>query len=222
MDLKMPESGTVDSAIATVLEAGGFDNADRARIRITLTGGVGDPRFTDTPALEQLFVEASLAPVFAKSASVVTVPFARNDRSALAGLKTINYGENIVAFRLAREAGADEAVFRNTRDQLCEGTWSNIFVHAGGRWLTPPLSSGCLPGVTRAIVLELAEAAGIRIDEIDFPMSELESADAAFLTSTLRELQSVRAIDGRELPLANPPGWTELLAAYRARVESES
>ena len=86
----------------------------------------------------------------------------------------------------------------NTRDQLCEGTGSNIFVVKNGKVLTPPLSSGCLGGITRALVCQWFE-----VEEVDMPMSVLQEVDEAFLTSSTRDIQPISKIDDREL---NAPG----------------
>lgn len=215
MGIACPAQEEVADAISLTMVKSGFDKIAKSRIRLTLTGGIGDSRFSNTPGEAQLFIEVSPIPPIPDSISVVTVPFARNERGALVGAKTTNYGENIVARRMAREAGADEAIFGNTRDLLCEGTWSNIFVFKGGKWITPPLSSGCLPGVTRALVLEQAAKIGIEIEEMDFEMEALGSIEGAFLTSTLRDLQPVRQVDGWLLPLLQPPGFSELSLAFQ-------
>jgi branched-subunit amino acid aminotransferase/4-amino-4-deoxychorismate lyase len=157
------------------------------------------------------------APLSALRARLVDL---RNERSALAGLKTINYGENVVALRLAGADGADEALFGNTGDKLCEGTWSNVFLYRDGTWRTPPLTSGCLPGVTRALVLELFRELGVPVKDVVIPLSELPFSEAAFLTSSLREIQPVSAIDGRELP--EPSDLPRLRAAFAARVTRET
>src|SRR5690606_39426427 len=83
------------------------------------------------------------------ASSVAVCPWARNDRSPLAGAKATSYGDNVVAARWAAERGCDEALFANTRDELCEGTGSNVFLVVDGLLRTPPLSSVCLAGVTR-------------------------------------------------------------------------
>ena len=90
--------------------------------------------------------------------AVITVPWTRNERGALAGLKTTSYAENVVALARAHEQGASEALFANTVGQLCEGTGTNVFVVLDGRLHTPPLASGCLAGITRALVVEWAGA----------------------------------------------------------------
>jgi branched-chain amino acid aminotransferase len=131
---------------------------------------------------------------------VVTVPWTRNERGALAGLKTTSYGENVVALARAREQGATEALFANTQGRLCEGTGSNVFVVLGGRLLTPPLSSGCLAGITRELVLEWSGA-----EEADLPLGALAEAEEVFLTSSTRDIQAVQRVDGGDLPAAPGP-----------------
>src|SRR5690606_28034602 len=127
--------------------------------------------------------------------TAVTVPWPRNDRSPLAGVKTTSYAENVVALAEARKVGATEALMANTRGNLCEGTGSNVFLATGDRLLTPPLMAGCLAGVTRALVLELLPEA----DEDDLPLAALAEADEVLLTSTTRGVQPLRALDGRAL-----------------------
>src|SRR6202008_3080908 len=99
---------------------------------------------------------ATVGPIEAIPATttVVTVPWARNERSPLVGVKTTSYAENVVALERARAAGATEALLGNTVGDLCGGTGSNLFIVLGGPLPPPPLSSGCLAGVTRALVIE--------------------------------------------------------------------
>ncbi len=211
LELTCPSDDEIVAATERLLAANQLNEVARSRIRLTLTSpAAGGPSW---------FVEAGAVPLRREHVRVVTIPFVRNERGALAGLKTINYGENVVAMRLAREAGADEALFGNTRDELCEGTWSNIFLYRDGTFLTPPLSSGCLPGVTRALVLELGRSLGLTMHETTIPLADLPNAEAAFLTSSLREIQTISAIDGRPLPEA--PLLPRLREAFAA-LEPES
>jgi branched-chain amino acid aminotransferase len=119
----------------------------------------------------------------------------------------------------ARAAGADEALFLDTAGHLAEGAASNLFLVAGGALWTPPLSCGVLPGITRAVVIELAAAAGIPVREEPLAPAALRDATEAFLTSSLRELVPVVAIgddpvgDGRPGPLT-----LRLLELYRRQV----
>jgi branched-chain amino acid aminotransferase len=154
------------------------------------------------------------APAEARSGpqAVLVVAWLRNERGALAGLKTTSYAENARALAHARREGADEAVFANTAGNLCEGTGSNVFVVVDGRLITPPLSAGCLAGVTRDLVLESSEAR-----EEDLPISRFNAADVeeAFLTSTMREVAPIHTINGE--PQMACPG--PLTAAAREAFE---
>jgi branched-chain amino acid aminotransferase len=161
------------------------------------------------------------APAPTGPVAVVTVPWPRNERGALAGLKTISYGENVRALSLAKEAGAGEAIFANTRGELCEGTGTNVFVITGGVMRTPAESSGCLLGVTRALVLELADRLGIAAQETTLPLTAIATADEAFLTSSTREVQAISAVDGNPLPAAPGPVTTLLADGFRRMVADD-
>ena len=139
---------------------------------------------------------------------VVTAPWTRNETGALAGLKTTSYAENVRALRWAVERGATEAIFANTRGELCEGTGTNVFVVVDGQVQTPPLSSGCLAGVTRGLVLELAD-----VCEADLPIDILRTADEVFLTSTTRDVQGLTSVDGRRLEVG--PVTASIAAVFR-------
>ena len=135
----------------------------------------------------------------------------RNENAALVGLKTTSYAENVLALKAAQEQGCSEALFLNTAGFLCEGTGSNIFVVIDGTLVTPPLSSGCLAGITREIVLELVE-----VVERDVHPSEFSSISEAFLSSSTRDVVPVARIDDFELP--NVPGLitSEVMVAFAA------
>ena len=161
------------------------------RLRITVTGGLaplGSER-GDAPPTVIIALAGQRRP--AAAVDVVTVPWPRNERGATAGLKTTSYAENVRALAYAAARGGGEAIFGNTLGQLCEGTGSNVFVVLAGRLVTPPLSSGCLAGVTRGLVIEWAEA-----EEQDLPLAALADAEEAFLTGTTRDVQPIRLVDG--------------------------
>ncbi|WP_137990479.1 aminotransferase class IV [Streptomyces vilmorinianum] len=190
LGLPDPDLDEVRRACAAVLEA---NPMELGRLRITYTGGLsplGSERGDAGTSLVVALGETGRRP---DSTAVITVPWTRNERGALTGLKTTSYAENVVALARAREQGASEALFANTVGQLCEGTGSNVFVVIDGRIHTPPVSSGCLAGITRALAVEWTGA-----EETDLPLDVLESADEIFLTSTLRDIQAVHRVDGRE------------------------
>lgn len=116
----------------------------------------------------------------------------RNERSPLVGLKTTSYAENAVALAVAKQHGASEAIMANLAGNLCEGTGSNVFVVIDGEVFTPPLSDGCLAGVTRGLVIDWFD-----VREQTLPMSVLHVADEVFLTSCTRDIHPVHAVDDR-------------------------
>ncbi|HEC10817.1 MAG TPA: 4-amino-4-deoxychorismate lyase, partial [Acidimicrobiales bacterium] len=119
------------------------------------------------------------------------------------------YAENVVALAAAARSGADEALLLNNRGELCEGTGSNIFVVQGGRIRTPPLSSGCLAGITRELVGELVE-----VEEAPLTPVDLDRAEEVFITSSTRDVQPVASVDGRLYPGRSGPVTNRVVALF--------
>ena len=208
----------VDKGIASVLDGPpvGF-----GRLRYSVTGGVGPlGSDRDGSSLTYIVLAAPQAPPPA-SGKLTVVPWTRNERSAVAGLKTTSYAENVVALARAKAAGAVEAVFGNTRGELCECTGSNIFVVVDGVVLTPPAEAGPLLGITRGLVIEWGRAAGVEIREEPLPLAVLETADEVFITSSTKDVLAVHAVDDRRLA-ASHPVTDELLRLFRASAEQDA
>jgi branched-chain amino acid aminotransferase len=191
LGLPVPDRALLERACDEVVAA---TSAPDGRLRLTVTGGVGPPGSGrgDGPCTVLATVTA-LDPV-PPTADVITVPWTRNENSPLAGLKTTSYGENVVALARAKAAGGHEAIFANTRGELCEGTGTNIAVVVDGRLVTPPLTSGCLAGVTRALAIEHCG-----IEEETLPFTVLDDVAEACLLGTTRDVQAISSIDGRAL-----------------------
>ncbi|MFE2285822.1 aminotransferase class IV [Streptomyces sp. NPDC059443] len=214
LGLPDPDLDEVRRACAAVLEA---NPIPLGRLRVTYTGGVsplGSDRGEAGPTLIVALAGATRRP---DTTAVVTVPWVRNERSAVVGLKTTSYAENVVALAAAHRAGASEALFANTVGRLCEGTGSNVFVVLDGELHTPPIASGCLGGITRALVTEWSGA-----KETDLPFEALEQAEEVFLTSSLRDVQAVVRIDGRELGSAPGPVTAEAMRIFDARAAEDA
>lgn len=209
--LEVPASEVLRHAADAVLGANGIREG---RVRITVTGGESPLGSERGEAAPTVIVAASELVPAAPDADVVTVPWARNEHGAIAGLKTISYAENVRALAYAREHGAIEAVFPNTRGDLCEATGSNVFLVFQDVLHTPPAEAGCLLGVTRALVLELAAGMEIPVEEAALPLDALHRADEAFLSSTTREVQAIAKVDGQKLPAAPGPITTRLAEAF--------
>jgi branched-chain amino acid aminotransferase len=192
-----------------------------ARLRITITGGPAPPGSRRAPVPPTVIVVGfELEPTTA-NASVMIVPWTRNEGGALAGLKTISYAENVRALAYVEERGAHEAIFANTKGNLCEATGSNVFLVLDGACCTPPLSAGCLNGVTRQLLLEAGTQVGIPIAERDVPVDALRRADEAFVSSTVREVQPIATVDGVALPLTPGPVTARLATAFTELTERD-
>jgi branched-chain amino acid aminotransferase len=127
------------------------------------------------------------------------VPNARFAASEFAGTKYLSWAENLTWYERAHQQGRDEMLLLNERGEVAECTSANIFAAFGGKVWTPPLSAGCLPGVTRALLLEEIRVPGIEAGEKTLRPEDLEAADEVFITSTTRELLPVDSVEGLRL-----------------------
>lgn len=196
LGLPAADRDRLDEGISAVLA----EPMPLGRLRYVVTGGegpLGSGRLDSPPTY---IVTAGESEPTAASWALVTLPWVRNERGALVGLKTTSYAENVVALAYAKKRDADDGIFANTQGELCEGTATNIFVVVDGEILTPPLASGALGGIGRALTLRWCAAAGMPIREVAMPLDILARADEVFVTSSLRDVQAVHAVDGRQLP----------------------
>ncbi|MFF9571140.1 aminotransferase class IV [Streptomyces sp. NPDC014685] len=213
LGLPEPDLDEIRRGCAAVIDA---NPMPLGRLRITYTGGLsplGSDRGDAGPGLVIALGGAARRP---DTTAVITVPWTRNERGALVGLKTTSYAENVVALARAHEHGASEALFANTVGQLCEGTGSNVFVVLDGQLHTPPVASGCLAGITRALAVEWTGA-----QETELPFDVLERAEEIFLTSTLRDVQAVHRVDDRELPGVPGPVTAKAMRIFEERAGND-
>ncbi|MFC7022373.1 aminotransferase class IV [Promicromonospora thailandica] len=206
LDLRTVRDG-VDAVLVGAPDAG--------RLRITVTDGIG-PLGSGRSEGPQTVVVAATPAVVLPTGRAARSPWTRNENSAVAGLKTTSYAENVVALNDAITKGADESVFANTRGDLCEGTGSNVFLEIDGELVTPPLSVGCLAGITRELLLEWGAEAGLPVREAkdgELPFSVLDRVAAGearmLLTGSVRNVQPTVWLDGADLEIG------ELSAAAR-------
>jgi branched-chain amino acid aminotransferase len=192
MRIEAPDGldAAVDGAVLAATRAGLND----ARLRLTVTLGIGTAGLAPPPGsmptvvvtIHQLAPRDDAAYEHGISASVATTRL--NERSATTGVKTLAYTDMVLALAEARDAGMDDAILLDTQDHLAEATASNLFVVSAGTLLTPPLSCGVLPGITRSVVLECAHALGIPAKTGELVTNDLLQAEEAFLTNSVREI----------------------------------
>lgn len=202
LGLAAPPEQELTEAVETLLAADGVTDA---KLRVSVSAGFGG-----RPTVVVAHFPPSPQP---DAAVVITLPWRRHEHGPLAGVKSLSFGEWAVGHRQVLAAGADEGLIANTAGDLCEGVGSNVFVVLDGVLCTPPLVSGCLAGVARAIVVEV-----MPVRETPLPLSVLAEAGEAFLTSSTRFVQPIRRLDGRDLPAPGPV----TAAARRAFAEAIS
>jgi branched-chain amino acid aminotransferase len=197
-------------------------------IRLTVTRG-GGPAGVAPPARPQPTVIISAGPmpsfpppIYTGGLSAHIASGRRNEYAMTAGLKTLAYVDAVAGLLEARRAGADEALFLDTQGHCSEGTASNLFAWTGATLVTPPLSCGALPGITREAVLELAQSDGVSVAERALGLDELLAADEAFLTSSLRGIAPLVRVGVHAIGRATPGEVTRrVTAAYLALVDRE-
>ena len=216
----------LEKACYDTLKANKLSNA---RIRLTVSIGEGEaiPDPPKHPKPTVLVIATSYTPpsteVYRNGYKAVVSPIHQNSQSPLSRLKTVNYLNHLLARREAKEKGADEAILLNESGSLCEGSTNNIFLVSKGNLTTPNEESGCLPGITRQTVIELASELGIRVTEREVRLAELFRADEAFLTSSLIELMPLTEVNSEPIGRGKRSKVTErLMSAYKEAVVKET
>ena len=211
------DDAALRAACAEVIGAAADAGAEVGRVRLTVTGGPGPSGSARGDAGPTVLVVTGPVDRWEETTAVLTVPFTRNPTSALAGVKSTSYAENVVALGRARAAGATEAIFADVHGRLSEGTGSNVFLVRDGELLTPSLATACLAGITRELVLEVTD--GREVDDLTF--ADLRAAEEAFLTSSTRDVQAIARVDDTELPAAPGPRTRAAAAAFAALAGSD-
>lgn len=199
----------------------GFGDGE-ASVRLTVTRGPG-PAGLHPPADVAATVIVTVSPmpqfderIYAEGLTARVVDGRRNQRAATAGLKTLSYTDAVAGLLEAQAHGADEALFLDTDDHCSEASASNLFFWTGSTLVTPPLTCGALPGVTRATVLDLAAGLGLDVAERVCTVEDLLTSNEAFLTSSLRGLAPLVRVDGRAVGNGAPGPVTRRLALRHA------
>ena len=201
------------------------NNVTEGVLRIQATRGPGKRGYSttgnyDPTVLISLHEAPNIDPNNVLPVKLATSTQILSDHDPFSTLKTTNKLANIVALREAERVGMDDALLTNQTGNITEASGSNVFWTKDNTLFTPPVSSGCLSGITRGMILELAIALKLPTSQQDITPTELGNAESVFLTNSIREIQPVIQVDDK--PIAISPLITILHAAYREAVEQAS
>jgi branched-chain amino acid aminotransferase len=187
----------VEQDLMRLVEANGHPECTMRVVAVRNTGGFwqGPETGSDT---DLIALTADLNP-WGESVRLAIQPNARFAANEFSGAKILSWAWNLAWVERAHNEGFDECVLLNERGSVAECTSANIFAAFGGTVATPPLSDGCLPGITREVLLECKMVGGIEVVERSLRPEDLYSADEVFITSTTRDLLHVSEIAGRKL-----------------------
>ena len=211
LGMPLPDGDLVRKAIDDVL--GKVPTAER--LRVTWSSGPGPLSSSRGDSGGTLSVASSPGTNWPDAEKVQLSRWTRNENGALTGLKTTSYAENVKALYSASKDGCSEAVFLNTAGWLCEGTGTNIFLVVNENLITPDLSSGCLAGITRELVLEIEE-----VEERNISLQEASMASEAFLTSSTRDISPISCLGEIVFPNAPGPVTAKVAEKFAALVAS--
>lgn len=214
----------LERAVGRVLRENALQDA---RLRMTITRGpLPGEDATGTSRPTCLVTAGRMTPypdeLYANGMTVTVSDVRANHTDPTVRHKTTGYMTNLLILRDAHSKGAHEAIRLNGPGRLAEGAISNVFLVADGSLVTPPVEEGCLPGIARKVVLELAEAEGIAAEQRPIEGPELLEADEVFLTNTIMEIMPVGRIERHPVGGDEPGEVTRrLMELYRDKVAEE-
>lgn len=226
LDIPWSDAQLTGEVMRTVQDAGNPESY----IRIIVTRGEGEINIDPTSCTRPQFLvmvtalKAYPGDHYQKGINVALVSVKRNVKEAVnPGIKTGNYLNNILAKMEANRSGAADALMLNSEGHLTECTTSNFFFVAEGRVFTPSLDCGILAGITRDLVIHLAQENGILVEEGRWPPESLQQAQEAFLTGTTKRVMPITRLDGKPLgPGAPGPVTRQLMRLYDLLLDRET
>lgn len=226
LGIEMPPQVDLMEAAHATLKANMLQDA---RVRITVSAGevqsIPDLAGHRSPTV---LILANALPHWAadkyeEGYSAIIATTRRNSFSATASIKSTNYLDSLLARHEARSAGADEAILLNSQGCIAEGSTSNLFVIRNGKLVTPREDGSLLPGVTRAVVMELARSLGVPVESRDVPPPDLQESEEAFLTNSTLEVMPLTRLNNRSIRDGRPgPITRRFMEAYRDLVRKEA
>ena len=193
--INIPAKIDIDLAIAAILK----DEIGRNRLRVVCLADGG------------WFLTLQPITEIAESISITRFPFIRDSRSALSGIKSLSYSESIIAIRHAENLGFEDSIFLNEKEEVVETGLANILILNQDGWRTPAISSGCLPGITRELLMIWF---GVKEAVLNF--DDLLRAKAVYLTSSIRLIQRVDKVEQKLYPLCVEG--SDLIDAFEAKL----
>ncbi|MCP1714608.1 branched-chain amino acid aminotransferase [Methanocalculus alkaliphilus] len=226
IDMEIPISKEEFSEI--ILETVRRNNLNNAYIRPIVTRGSGtmglDPTHCPKPTIICIAIEwgAMYGDLYEKGLTAVTVAVRRNAPDALPpNVKSMNYLNNILAKIEANYKGGDEAIFLDAQGRISEGSGDNIFIVKNGIIHTPHTLTN-LKGITRDVLIEIAESLGIQVKIVELGFFDLYTADEVIVTGTAAEVAPIVKVDGRAIGSGRPgPITKQIMAAFKTITEKE-
>ena len=225
LDIPLDQAALTEALLETIRR----NELTDGYVRLVITRGKGDlglsPWNCPKPSIIIIAAKIALYPAesYEKGLKVVTCPTRRIAHGALSPMvKSLNYLNNIMAKIEASHAGAGEGLMLNEQGLVAECTGDNIFLVSGGRITTPPISSGALAGVTRAVAIGIASELGIEVSEPQTTRYDIYTADECFLTGTAAEIIPAVELDSRPIGNGKPGPMTQrFIARYRELTRTE-
>jgi branched-chain amino acid aminotransferase len=204
----------LEDSLLRLVEA---NKAWNATLRVTVCRNRGTMWAGPVPPTDvDLFAFTADRSDWGRAVKLGVVPQARHSASRFAGTKVMSWAMNLIWYEEAHTAGLDEVILLNERGEVSELTSANIFAAFGTEVRTPPLkSSGCLPGITRELLIEGIHDGSHTVQEAVLTLDDLSAADGLFITSSTRDLLPVASVEGLSIG-SDDRARQELLGAYQA------
>ena len=194
----MPESAAeVEAGLLRLIEANGHPDCTLRLVVVRNGGGMWEGQLPGGSRASDVIALTADSKKWGESVRLAIQPHARFAANEFAGAKILSWAENLTWAERAHRAGFDETILLNEHGKVAECTSANIFAVLGDDVYTPPLTDGCLPGITREVLLNEIDVDGIGIVQRTLSLDDLYHADEVFITSTTRDLLPVREIAGR-------------------------
>jgi len=195
LSIPLPEANSITDAVLSAVSESGLSDM---YVKVCLVSA-GNSLFYKNADKTRTIVIIKKYEVVNGPAKASVCSFSRNSKSPLVRIKSLNYLENILARREAMDSGFDEALFLNERDEITEGSASNIFWVSDGTLFTPSLGCGVLPGIIRGVLMEQASDMGLQVEEGGFTITDLAESDFAFFTNSLAGVRELAKINETHL-----------------------